>query len=335
MQVFVIYDTERYYTEKLVRMLTARRTLPYDFHAFTDPEKLHQFLARSRTDVLLVSEKDFDDSLLSECRGQVVLLGEENALPFKGDIPRVYKYQPSGSLMQEVLSAVRTQENSPETAEGPLRARQKVIGVYSPLGRCQKTMFCLALGEHLGQEKTTLYLNFEPYPALLQLSLPPGGPTLSDIIYDLREDGGRAAASVEKAAVPFGHMFCVPPVRVPEDVCDITVADMHTLLAQLHARSRFERIILDLGNSLRDIPEILSGCDVIYMPVLSDPVSRTKTGAFISHMIDAGQEQTLTRLQEISLPPLPPEEAFGDQILSALLSGTGMEALDRIRKDDL
>ena len=334
MQVFVIFDTERYYTEKLVRMLTARRTLPYDFHAFTDPDKLHQFLTRSRTDILLVSEKDFDESLLDECRGKVVLLGEEDALPFKGDIPRVYKYQPSGSLMQDVLAAVRTEEIV-SGRSSVLRGRQKIIAVYSPLGRCHKTMFSLALGEHLAEDHTVLYLNFEPYPALLQLSLPPKGLTLSDIIYDLQEGGEQTVLQIEKAAVPYGHMFCVPPVRVPEDIFDLTGTDMDRLFTQLHSRSRFERIILDLGNSIRDIPEILSGCDMVYMPVLPDPVSRAKTDAFISHMIDDDQEQTLARIREVQLPPLQPSETFGDQILSSVLSGIGAAAAERIRKDEL
>ena len=334
MQVFVIYDTERPYTEKLVHMLSMRRTLPFDFHAFTDPVRLQAFLAHHRADILLVSEKDYDASLVAGCRGTLILLGEKESGRPEIDAPRVSKYQSSAALMQEVLAQIR--EDADEDPSYVMKGDQKVIGIYSPLGRCHKTLFALALGEQLASRRTVLYLNFEPYAALPELMHTSPSSTLSDVLYYMREEDIPLSLKIDETALPLGHMFYIPPVRVPEDIADLSGEDIHTLLSQIRALSRFETVLLDLGGGLRDIPEILSFCDLVYLPVLEDPVSQAKLSAFTEHLCSAGQEAVLHRTHRILIPPLRPQEAAGNQILlSAVLSGIGRFAGEMIRKDGL
>ena len=44
-----------------------------------------------------------------------------------------------------------------------LKKTMVIIGVFSPLGRCLKTSFALALGQILAKERAVLYLNLESY----------------------------------------------------------------------------------------------------------------------------------------------------------------------------
>ena len=49
-------------------------------------------------------------------------------------------------------------------AAGGIRAGlAKVLGVYSPVGRCLKTSFALTMGKLLAQEERVLYPNLEEF----------------------------------------------------------------------------------------------------------------------------------------------------------------------------
>ncbi|MDQ9824849.1 hypothetical protein RFZ44_16190, partial [Acinetobacter sp. 163] len=50
-----------------------------------------------------------------------------------------------------------------------LKKTTEILGVYSPVGRCLKTSFALALGQILARERAVLYLNLEEYSGFEEL----------------------------------------------------------------------------------------------------------------------------------------------------------------------
>ena len=63
------------------------------------------------------------------------------------------------------------------------RGLAKVLGVYSPVGRCLKTSFALTIGKLLAQEERVLYLNLEEFSGLSVLMKEEYKSDLSDLLY--------------------------------------------------------------------------------------------------------------------------------------------------------
>ena len=63
------------------------------------------------------------------------------------------------------------------------RGLAKVLGVYSPVGRCLKTSFALTMGKLLAQEERVLYLNLEEFSGLSVLMKEEYKSDLSDLLY--------------------------------------------------------------------------------------------------------------------------------------------------------
>ena len=62
------------------------------------------------------------------------------------------------------------------------RGLAKVLGVYSPVGRCLKTSFALTMGKLLAQEERVLYLNLEEFSGLSVLMKEEYKSDLSDLL---------------------------------------------------------------------------------------------------------------------------------------------------------
>lgn len=61
--------------------------------------------------------------------------------------------------------------------------RMKIIGNYSPIGRCMQTTFALSMGQILSKKHKTLYLNFESYSGFGYLLNREFASDLTDVLY--------------------------------------------------------------------------------------------------------------------------------------------------------
>ena len=67
--------------------------------------------------------------------------------------PAVYKYQSSEKVIREVMACYGV-ENGVDTSPALLPKKEmRIIGIYSPVGRTQKTSFALTMGQILAKER--------------------------------------------------------------------------------------------------------------------------------------------------------------------------------------
>ena len=95
------------------------------------------------------------------CDGEFVSKGEAK------EEASVYKYQSGDCILQEVMACYCIAPPQPGLAL--MGKSGLVMGVYSPVGRCGKTSFALALAHMLGKSQAVLFISLEEYSGFSKL----------------------------------------------------------------------------------------------------------------------------------------------------------------------
>lgn len=298
-QILAICDPEAAYVYRLLEYMN-KKELPFEVRAFTDPEKLKSFGGREKAALLLVDERVLED-WMREVTAKVIVLSEGNVFAEWQEFPSIYKYQSSEAIVREAVCYYGEVAGA-EAVLPAQRYRTELIGIYSPVRRTGRTTFALTLGQVLSETKKVLYLNMEEYAGFSQLT---GGETmtdLSDIMYFVREGSGRIFKKLEQTVRRIGDLYYIPPAVYPIDLRAVTGEEWTYLLQVIEEQGTYETLILDLGDHIQGIAELLGMCSRIYSPQHADTVSRAKWMQYEYMLGMTGQEQVLDRTKRLDLP---------------------------------
>lgn len=296
-----VCDSEAGFACDLAEYLNHKKKLPFYAEAFTDTERFCACAGKSPPGLLLISRQDMNEQVEALGVPCVVLLSEEKIQEEAGH-KQIYKYQSAESMLREVMEYY-TRNIGMEPGTRSLE-KLDIIGVYSPLGRCGKTLLSLTLGQILGEEKEVLYVNMEDYSGFPDLMGGKGEKSLSDLFYEIRcrKEGG--AGLLDGLVLKGGQMDYISPALSWEDIRAVSFSEWSEFFYMLEKETRYQTLILDIGNGCRELLRILELCRIVYMPVLKDWPSQCKLRQFrrLIESFPGGPEE---KLVELFLPAGP------------------------------
>ena len=217
-KIFAICDLEESYVVRLADYLNRRKMVPFEVQAFTNLTSLLDYSQDNHIEILLISTEAMSDEVkrLDVSRTIILYDGEELNLEERENC--VYKYQATDCIAREVM-------NLYTGGSGALKfslqqAGCEVLGVYSPVARCGKTMFALTLGEILSETEKTLYLNLEDYSGFESLFATSYQSDITDFVSLARRGDGSFAARRESMVHTFRNLDYIPPAFFPRPACD-------------------------------------------------------------------------------------------------------------------
>lgn len=295
--VIAVCDTEGEYACNFAEYLNSRKKLPFQAEAFTDVEKLCTYAGKNPPEILLIAEANVDEQIEKLGAENMILLSE-NKKQEEG-YKSIYKYQSADSVIQEVMAYYV--ENTAPVLYEVTKKDMEFIGVYSPVGRSAKTLLALTIGQILGEEKSVLYLNMESYSGFENLFDLDNVKNLTDLFYSLRCREKLVYEELQEFIKSIGKIDFIPPVVSPEDIHAIGNEDWLKLFEFIHQGKHYERVILDLGDSVAQIFQLLSMCKTVYVPVQDDVIARCKLEQFRKLIKQCGRIEQ-ERIKEIKLP---------------------------------
>lgn len=310
--VIAVCDSDAEYACNFAEYLNSRKKLPFQAEAFTNAGTLCDYAGKNPPEILLIAEADVDSQVEKLGTENMIVLSDEKDKE-EGQHKFVYKYQSAESVIQEVMNYYT--RNSAPAFYAMSERRMSVIGVYSPVSRCGKTLFALTVGQILGERKSVLYVNMEDYSGFDQLFSGHTGKNLTDFFYELRCKEGKMLHCMQKLIRPMGKMDYLPPAESPEDVRDILFSEWLQLFDLIRKNSRYEVLILDIGSCTDQLFRILNLCSHVYMPVQEDLMARCKLAQFQKLVKSWGAIEE-ERIREIRLPAFQPECTDGNLIES-------------------
>lgn len=313
-KTIAICDDEEDYAYALMSYFNEMKNLLFRAQAFTSGEVLRAYLEKNHLDVLLVSASYLQKQNIKnvDC---LIVLSEGEANQSLASYPHLYKYQAAKQLFHEALLIYAESMGEVLTQ---MKGSTEIIGIYSPLKRVNKTKFSLALGQLLAAKKKTLLLNLEEYSGFSVLLKQNYKKDFSDLIYYYRQKNMNFAIRMEEIEQRVGDLTLIPPIQCAADLWDITKEDMLGVLSELKKVSRYEVIIIDFGNGVSGLFDLLAQCKTVYMPVLNDAISVAKVQEFEAQIQRRSNETTSFQVIPIRLPQedtMPGKEFRTEELL--------------------
>lgn len=286
----VIYDNEEEYARNLMERLVLKKEMAFQVRMFREEEGVRAFARGQAIDLLLIGEE-------YKCRGsieadKVFVLTKGECKDLKEGEVAIFKYQSADEILSDILAACLNEDDAGLPIMRKV-GKGKIIGVYSPIHRIGKTRFALNLGKEEGRKVPTLYLNLEEYAGKQSYFGEQKSQTLEDLLYYAKQENNNLGIRIGAMVKQSGDLDFIYPMPVAWDVRNVTATEWIELFEQILEKSIYETIILDIGDSVQGIYEILERCDVIYTLYTQERIAQEKIKQYEENLLRLGYENIL------------------------------------------
>ena len=298
--IMAVYDKDEEYVMRLMNYFSETRPVDIELQGFTDLDYLKEFAQDRQLDVLLVQDSQMCGDIEEMKIGKIMVLseGEYEAEDGKGH-KTIYKYQSTENIVREVMCYYAEE---PAVHIGVLKGtKSRLIGVYSPVKRSLKTSFALCLGEILSHTRKTLYIDIEDYHGFNVIFDQNFMADISDLLFYIQQSKNNFPCKLASVVQRIGALDYIPPAISPEDIKQVRAEDwMHFLGEVLDCN--YDYVILDIGDSVREITGILNACETVYTPIREDHVSKAKLEQYETWLRIMECENVLEKTEKLSFP---------------------------------
>lgn len=300
-KMMAVYDRDPFYAERLSDYVNRKGKGMFQAQAFTSREKLEEYMREHEVDVLLAGENADLDSLDSRYAGRSIFLSEDRTGGGEGKKKEIYKYQSGDDIIREVMACYCEMPGAAGGSGSGYGKAGRMIGVYSPVGRCGKTSLAFSIGQILAREERVLFASLDSFTGFAGLMGERWKRDLSDLVY-YHKQGRLTAARLNTVLHFIGDMAWLPPMSFPEDYCQISSEEMAGMFGKIAGEGQFETVVLDIGNFGKQAVPFLRLCQVIFMPVKEDEVSAAKIREFESYLEEHGNGGILAKIRKVRMP---------------------------------
>ena len=168
-KIMAVYDEDPFYAERLSDYVNRKEKGIFKAQAFTSKERLEEFAKDHEIDVLLAGESVGKEEIRDVKTVQKIYLTEEREADGIREEASVYKYQSGDDIIREIMAVYCEIPGVKAANPGLAERKKRIIGVYSPVGRCGKTCLSLAMGQLLAKEEKVLFISLDTFTGFSQL----------------------------------------------------------------------------------------------------------------------------------------------------------------------
>ena len=267
---------------------------------FTERGAWEQFAGQNEATVLLVSQPLYERYGGEWEAGRRIILSEGRDGP-PGE-QWIDKYQSVEAVVRKVLELASDAGLLPPAARAGGREGMKLIGIYSPVGRCLQTTFSFTLGQLLARKHRVLYLNFECFSGFGKMLRKEFQADLSDLIYFLHNRDGRFPYRLESMTQKLNGLDYIPPAFSCLDLQRVEKEEWLALLDELGQSGLYEYVILDLSEVINGLFDILKLCSRVYTIVRDDGFAAAKQEQYEALLTCLDHEDILENTKKCRLP---------------------------------
>lgn len=295
---FVICDSQKQYSRNLLQIFRQKKKTGYQYYLFHTKEELEKFAQKKRIHVLLLDEaylKDFSEEIPADKK---LVLVRQPKKAIRGERV-ILRYQSAEDIWKQIQKeAVKKQMPIRRTR---LKPEGELIAVYSPVHRIGKTQFAIKLGKELAEKEPVLYLNLEEYSGGGFYFQENPKQNLGDLLYYLRQEKGNLGMRISMIAGQSDNLDYIMPIPCLQDLRAVKEEEWGSLCERILKETIYGKVILDLGDSVDGLYQILGKCTKIYMPYIDEPIASAKMKQYVENVRKLGMEEILEKTVQLRM----------------------------------
>ena len=300
-QILAVCDSEIAYAYQLVDYLTNKKNFPFQVQLFTSEKTLLEYSLHHPIAVALISQKDYQQQKLELSIDHILIL-RENFEDDISDLNTIYKYQSMEVIIKELLEWVAKKGTLTRViSDGK---NMKLIGIYSPIGKCFKTSFSIVLGQLLSKKHKVLYINMESYSGLEKLLQKDFKTDMAELIYHLQNSKEKFIYHMGSMTGRIGELDLLPPFYSFLDFISVSKDEWFQLFQEIEKGTDYEYIILDLSDAIQGLYDILRLCDMVYTLGREDGFSLAKIEQYENILKKSNYEDIWKKTKCYTIPEI-------------------------------
>ena len=307
---FVICDGEKQYAHNLAQKLNRRRKAEIQMFLFHTVEELMKFARQKPIHLLLIGDEYSQKQRMQIPAEERYVLTKSLSEPLAENEQGIYRYQNAGKIWSQIFETAGGQKFENQFMNGVSAACEELenlsvhtavctqgelIAVYSPVHRIGKTAFALELGRTLALKEPVLYLNLEEYAGGEYFFKDRQNQTLADLLYYFRQGKSNLAIRIGMMVGQDEKLDYILPMPYAQDMRAVKKEEWLRLFQRILQDCIYEKVILDLGDSVDGLFEILDSCGRIYTPYIEDEVSMAKLKQYFENLRRTGRDAVLEK----------------------------------------
>ncbi len=296
----VICDSNEVYARRLQDYIGQQKMLSCKPEFYTDEKRFLQYIQSLNAPICVVSEdwltQDDFQKVLEETAEQIVILSEED----NGADHSICRYRSADDFIKCLYELVNVKEYF--TSEGMGIKRTKLIGVYTPIGRCLQTSFSLVLGQMLAAKQKVLYLNFESYSGFTQMMQKNFSADMADLLYFLKNLSQDFSQQFNNMKENINGLDYIPPAFSYMDISQVLPDEWVHFLKALEELGEYEYIILDLTDYVQGLYRILRSCTYVYTITRNEGMALSKLEHYENVLRELSYEDVLEKTKKCNFP---------------------------------
>ena len=147
----------------------------------------------------------------------------------------------------------------------------------------------------MAEKVPCLYLNLEGCSGGSFYFQEKEGCDMGDLLYCVRQDGGDQGMKISSMTGHSNGLDYILPMKNEVDFRAVKEKEWISLLDIIREKCIYDTIILDIGDSISGLYEILRQCVRIYMPYIEEDAALAKLDQYEKNLKEAGYGDILSR----------------------------------------
>ena len=144
-------------------------------------------------------------------------------------------------------------------------------------------------------KEPVLYLDLEEYAGDAFYFQDRPERNLADLLYYFRQGKGNFAVRMSVVAGQADKLDYVLPMPYVQDMQAVKKEEWLGLFEKILSECIYEKVILDLGDSIDGLLDILGRCATVYTPYIEEPAAKAKLNQYFENLRKTGREAVLER----------------------------------------
>ncbi len=299
-----IFDNDSDYANSLADYFRLKGCISSQIIVFTKIDSFKDYAQEHSFDILLINHEFLPDiSTDTDSFPQnFFILCEHRNLTKPDDTMYLFKYTSADDILRQVMTSYRPVMDG-ATISFCDNHKCNIIGIYSPVNRCGKTSFALALALHFSLTYSCVFISFDNFSTINSLIQDVGNTnnTIDDLLYYFTGSPKLLKSKLLSFVKHIQQLDVIAPSEQTCAIAELNTSERLQFIQSIADTGRYDYIFMDIGN-ISPAQPLFKICQRIYIPAPTDDTySDEKINLFMAS-IDNLTSEGRVLIKPITLP---------------------------------